>query len=275
MKAICGWYGISRQAHYQQVKRDERRAEQAEEVIAMVQEKRRKHPRMGGRKLLHELRPKLAAAGIEMGRDRFFDLLRQAGLLVPHRRSGRRTTWAGGWFSQNLLAETVLTGPNQAWVSDITYVETEDGFGYLCLITDAFSRCIVGFDFSRSLAVEGVQRALKMALHQAGPRLEETIFHSDHGIQYTCHAFRKQLADNQMRSSMGQVGNCYDNALAERVNGILKQEYALGGRFVNFRQAHRAVREAIWLYNHERPHLSLGYNKPINVHHHVAVMAHS
>lgn len=266
MTVICGWYGISRQAHYQQMRRDGVRTAQEQQVLELVCQKRQKHPRLGTRKLLHELRTTLTALGIGLGRDRLFDLLRRAGLLIGRRRNRRRTTWSGAWHSPNLLQEVTVTAPNQAWVSDITYVETEQRFGYLCLVMDLYSRYILGYDFCDSLAVEGAQRALAMAVAQVGGATADTILHSDHGIQYTCHAFRQDLDGHLMRSSMGQVGNCYENAHAERLNGILKQEYALGQRFVDLAQAQRAVQEAVWLYNHERPHLSLRYHKPVHVH---------
>jgi transposase InsO family protein len=262
MESLCSWYGISRQAHYRQRERDKVQQKQAEMVLEKVQEKRQKHPRMGGRKLLHELREWLQKAGLKIGRDRFFNLLRKAGLLVRSRRRVRRTTWPGDWRCGNLLPETVIERPNQVWVSDITYIETEVGFGYLSLVTDAFSRFIVGYDFSTTLTVEGAQTALTKAITRTGGETAGVIHHSDHGIQYTCKAYREELMDHDMRCSMGQVGNCYDNALAERVNGILKQEYALGECFTNLPQAARAVDEAVWLYNYERPHLSLDYRKP-------------
>jgi transposase InsO family protein len=263
---LTSWYGISRQAHYQQRERDKDHQKQEEMVVEKVQEKRQKHPRMGGRKLLHELREWLQKAGLKIGRDRFFDLLRKADLLVRPRRRGRRTTWPGKWWAENLLLETVIERPNQVWVSDITYIESEVAFGYLSLVTDAYSRFILGFDFSTSLAVEGALAALTMAITRAGGDTTGVIHHSDHGIQYTCNAYRQELTEHKMLCSMGQKGNCYDNALAERVNGILKQEYALGERFANLTQAERAVNEAVWLYNHERPHLSLNYQKPYEVH---------
>lgn len=236
-------------------------------MLELVREKRQKHPRMGGRKLLHELNAKLSDLGIRMGRDRFFDLLRRAGLLVRRRRRKHRTTWPGSWRTVNLLKDTMVLHPNQAWVSDITYVETEERYAYLFLVTDAFSRCILGYDISCSLSVDGAQRALAMAVTAANGASEGVIHHSDHGVQYTCHTYRDDLDNYSMNSSMGQVGNCYENALAERVNGILKIEYGLGDRFVSYSQASRAVDEAVWLYNNERPHLSLGYRKPKDVYH--------
>lgn len=265
MDQLCGWYGISRQAHYQQRARDKAWAQLEKQVVEMVQAIRQKHPRMGGRKLLHKLKKKMEQLAI--GRDRFFDLLRRAGLLVRPRRRGTRTTWPGNWRCENLLPETTIERPNQVWVSDITYIETEAGFGYLSLITDAYSRFIVGYDFSTSLAVEGAQAALAMAIMSADGAVAGVIHHSDRGIQYTCKAYRQDLAQQDMLCSMGQTGNCYDNALAERMNGIVKQEYALGECFADFQQASRAVDEAVWLYNHERPHLSLDYHVPFEVHH--------
>src|SRR5687768_15647739 len=267
MSAICGWYGISRQAHYQQVQR-EGAASQAEAIaIEWVLARRQRHPRMGGRKLRHELQPLLAQAGIHLGRDRFFDLLARHDLLLPVARQRRRTTWPGGWRCPNRLDNLLIDRVQQVWVCDITYLATQaDGFCYLCLVTDAFSRFIVGFDVATSLAVEGALRALDMAIAQAQAPLTGLIQHSDHGVQYTCAPYRDRLAQVGCLSSMGQVGNCYDNPQAERVNGILKLEYGLGDPLADIVHATAATTEAVWLYNHERPHLALAYHKPVDVH---------
>jgi transposase InsO family protein len=265
MKAIYDWLGISRQAYYQHQRRRVARQAMEKAVCEQVRQIRQRHPRMGTRKLWQELQPWLTAEGYKVGRDRLFDILRKHELLLKPHRPRRRTTWAGHWRCPNLLAEITVTRPNQAWVSDITYVETEPGFAYLCLVTDLFSRRIMGFDLSVSLAVEGALRALYMACRGAQGSLAGLIHHSDHGVQYTCHAYRQALAKRGMRSSMSEVGNCYDNAIAERINGILKLEYGLDNRFASLRQARQAVREAQWLYNHERPHLSLNYQKPHQV----------
>ena len=248
-------------------RRQAQRSEEAETIVAAVQKIRHQHRRMGTRKLWQELPAILEAQGITIGRDRLFDLLRTRNLLLTPVRRSYRTTWAGTWRCDNLLAAMAVTAPNQAWVSDITYLATEEGFRYLVLITDVFSRRIMGFDLSDSLAVEGLSRALDMALAQVPTLPPGLVFHSDHGIQYTCHAFRHQLAQRQIRSSMGDVGNCYDNALAERLNGILKLEYGLDGCFVSHRHALRAVQQAVYLYNVERPHLALNYQKPDHVYH--------
>ena len=222
---------------------------------------------MGGRKLYHELQQPMAALGITRGRDAFFDLLRAHNLLVPTKRSRRRTTRAGLWRCPNLLAEQEVLRVHQAWVGDITYLTCEQGFVYLALLTDAYSRFIVGYDVSSSLVAEGCLRALDAAIALT-PRtaLNGLIHHTDHGVQYTAWPYQERLQTWGMRPSMGEVGNCYENALAERMNGILKCEYGLDDLFVNYEQACKAVQEAIWLYNYERPHLALNYCKPVEIH---------
>ena len=266
MTTICTWFGVSRQAHYQKRQRQERTAERERQVLEKVQAVRQRHPHMGGRKLLYKLGPEMREEGLFLGRDRFFALLRRHDLLVKPVKRKRRTTWPGWWRCPNLLAGLAITQVNQVWVADITYLETEQGFCYLCLLTDAYSRRIVGYDLATSLSVEGSLRCLEMAIQQAASPLAGLIHHSDHGVQYTSHAYRDGLAEKGIRSSMGEVGNCYENALAERMNGILKLEYGLDGRFVDLDQARQAVREAVWLYNFERPHLALGYQVPAEFH---------
>lgn len=266
MKSVYHWVGVTRQATYQHRRRQAKRQGDEALIVAKVQKIRQRHPRLGTRKLLEVMQPWLRENGFKIGRDTLFELLRRQGMLLKPPRRKHRTTWAGKWRCRNLLAETVITGPNQAWVSDITYLETEEGFRYLSLITDVFSRRIMGYDLSDSLAVEGTVRALRRAVSRAKGQVQGLIHHSDHGIQYTCHAFRQQLEKYGMCQSMGEVGNCYDNALAERMNGILKLEYGLEDLFVSTRQAKRAVREAVWLYNNERPHLALNYQIPHFVH---------
>lgn len=266
MDDLCGWFGISRQAHYAQRQRDAWRQQEAEQVLAWVRDLRQRHPRMGGRKLLHSLQPQLEAADISLGRDRFFDLLAQHDLLLAQPRQARRTTWSGFWRCPNLLVDALLTQPGQAWVCDITYLETRDGFCYLALVTDAFSRCVLGFDVSASLAVEGALRALDMALEHNTWPLDALIHHSDHGVQYTCQRYRERLLACGIRSSMGEVGNCYDNAIAERINGILKLEYGLDQCLIDLKHAQFSTQQAVWLYNHERPHWALQLQTPACVH---------
>lgn len=221
---------------------------------------------MGVRKLYHELQAPMAALAIRRGRDGLFALLRQHDLLVPVKRSRRRTTRAGLWHCTNLLHDLQVERVNQVWVADITYITTEEGFVYLALLTDAWSRFIVGHDLSSSLAAEGSLRALTAAMDRTDPAaLNGLIHHSDHGVQYTTWPYIDRLRTAGMRPSMGQVGNCYENAMAERVNGILKGEYGLDHLFRHDSDARTAVQEAITLYNYERPHLALDYAKPAQV----------
>jgi transposase InsO family protein len=263
----CRWFGINRQAYYQARQAELQRSAEDALVLELVRGIRQRHPRMGVRKLYHELQEPLAALGITRGRDRLFTLLRQHHLLVPIKRNQRRTTRSGLWHHPNLLPELTLERVHQLWVGDITYLLTEQGFLYLALLTDAFSRFIVGYDLSTSLAHEGCLRALNQAIAQAhSDHLSALIHHTDHGVQYSSWPYLDRLQTVGIRPSMGAVGNCYDNALAERMNGILKIEYGLDDLFVDSSTALQAVEEAIWLYNFERPHTSLNMAKPAQIH---------
>lgn len=257
---------MSRQAYYQQRQRQQRQVSQAAAILAQVRVLRQGHPRMGCRKVWHRLQPWLAQQGYQMGRDRLFALLRAHDLLIRPKRRRPRTTWAGHWRCENLLAEATLTGPDQAYVSDITYIDTEHSFAYLTLITDAYSRFIVGHAVSDTLASAGSLLALEQALDQRPVGAGAFIHHSDRGLQFTDHRYRDRLRQAGGCSSMGAKGDCYDNALAERMNGTIKLEYGLDGCFRDLDQVRRAVREGVWLYNHQRPHLALDYRTPADIH---------
>jgi len=246
-------------------KRRQAEKKQAQEVLQDVRAERQKHPRLGVRKLLYKLQSSWLARGIRMGRDKLFALLRLHGLLVKRKRKGSRTTFPGGIRSENLLENREITAPDQAYVADITYLETEEGFRYLALVTDLYSRKIVGWNLSASLSLEGALGAMKQALRQRLQRLPGLIHHSDHGVQYASRDYQALLTRHGIRTSMGRVGNAYDNAVAERVNGILKLEYLLDQRFPDEQTARKAVQQAIHLYNTDRPHLSLQYRTPEQV----------
>lgn len=264
---IVAYFGISRQAHHQQLQRWRKRQGEEAIIVSLVQAIRQQHPRMGGKKVWHKLQSPLSEKGIQVGRDRFFAILKANDLLIPIKRRKTRTTRSGLYRCPNRLPETTIDKPLTVWVADITYLTLETGFAYLALLTDAFSRFIVGFDLSCSLAVEGAERSLKQAVSQSPkPSLVGLVHHSDHGVQYTAHIYRQCLEKYQILASMGEVGNCYENALAERVNGILKLEYGLDRLFVNVAQASLAVTQAVRLYNYDRPHLSLNYATPADVH---------
>lgn len=265
IEALCRAHGISRQAYYQGRVRAQARTQRHEEALKVVRAERRVLPRLGTRKLYHRHRE--AFRELKIGRDALFGLLREHDLLIARKRSRRRTTDSrhGLLTYQNLLQDHRPTGPEEVFVADITYVETLEGFRYAALITDAYSRKIVGYDLSASLSIEGSLRALKMALSSVDDA-RGLIHHSDRGVQYCSRAYVEELAVHGARVSMAQVGNPYENALAERVNGILKGEFFLDGLFVDEGQARLALAQAVWLYNERRPHLSLGYRTPSQVH---------
>lgn len=258
---------MTRQNYYKQ--RKERQLKQVDEelVLSLVRSQRAVHPRLGGRKLLHLIGLELAEADAGMGRDRLFGLLRRHDLLIERRARSARTTDSRHRFRvyQNLLKGRAIQGPHEALVSDITYIRTEEGFLYLSHIMDSFSRAVVGRDCSDTLEREGALRALEQALKQL-PAGRETIHHSDRGSQYCCQEYVEQLQAVGVAISMTQENHCYENAQSERLNGILKQEYGLGGTFKSKIEAKQAVAEAIDLYNWRRPHGSLRYAVPMDVH---------
>jgi transposase InsO family protein len=258
---------MSRQNYYHQ--RQVRAREQVDEslVADLVRQERQRQPRLGGRKLWRLLEQEFLAAGISLGRDRFFGVLRRQGLLIPRRKGHCRTTDSRHGFRVygNLAAGRVLTGPHELLVSDITYVRTQEGFMYLALVMDAYSRKIVGYDCSDSLEAEGARRALRRALAQL-PAGVPTMHHSDRGTQYCCWEYVGLLERAGVSISMTQQQHCYENAKAERLNGILKQEYGLGETLPTKAQALLLVRQAVELYNGHRPHTALGYATPEQVH---------
>jgi transposase InsO family protein len=220
---------------------------------------------MGGKKLYYLLKD--LSQTLHVGRDKFYDILRSSNLLVEKKTSGTRTTNSYHRFHvyKNELSKVKITSPNQSWCSDITYIRTEKGFKYLFLLTDSCSRKIVGWELSENLSLEGGIRALKKALKQCKDP-EGVIHHSDRGIQYCSNEYTKILCKEKMIISMTEENHCYENAMAERVNGILKDEYLLDSTFKDFRIATKACSEAIELYNNKRPHWSLGLKTPEEVH---------
>ena len=236
-------------------------------MLRRVKTIRQEHVKLGTRKLYHELYEELRQYGRGFGRDKFFDLLRDNDLLVKRKRRYTVTTQSNHPFykHKNQLAVASITAPHQAWVSDITYLRTRQGFAYLSLVTDVYSRKIVGWHVDASLGVDGTIKAVKQAIGQS-KNTRGLIHHSDRGIQYCCYAYTDILKKKGIQVSMGEAGNCYDNAMAERVNGILKDEYLLDAEFPNLQYAAKATREAVYLYNHKRPHWSLNLKKPAEVH---------
>lgn len=258
---------MTRQNYYKTHNRRQRQLIDESFILELVRQERCVQPFLGGRKLFHMLRDEFHSAGVLLGRDRFFALLGRYGLLIERRSACPRTTYSNHSFRvfKNLLKDITLTGPNQAFVSDITYLRTDEGFMYLALVMDAYSRAIVGYDCSDSLESQGALRALSMALRKL-PAGSDAIHHSDRGCQYCSGAYVGKLERKGLRVSMTEANHCYENGQAERLNGILKQEYGLGGRFLRKCDALRSVSEAVKLYNYRRPHQSLGYRCPMEVH---------
>jgi len=265
--ALCSLLGYTRQAYYQHKKQLEKESLQHDLLIDQVIKIRKTQKRLGGRKLLYKLEPFMVEHQISMGRDAFFDLLSERCMLVRKRKRRKPiTTFSDHWMRKypNLIEGFYPTAPNQLWVSDITYIVVGEGFAYLSLITDAYSRKIVGFYLSVDLSAEGCIRALNMALSN-NPDLGRLIHHSDRGSQYCCSDYVGILNENFIRISMTQNGDPKENAIAERVNGILKDEL-LEKIYSNYGQAVKGISVAISIYNHQRPHGSIDYLTPIEAH---------
>lgn len=227
-------------------------------------------PRIGTRKLKSILDSSLEQHGIEMGRDKLFDLLSEYGMLVRKRKKRKAiTTDSDHPFRKypNLIRGIIIIRPNQLWVSDITYIALINSFCYLSLITDAYSRKIVGYCLYPTLEGIGPLTALKMALLTIEPAMgNKLIHHSDRGLQYCCKSYTDLLQGNSITISMTEKGDPYENAIAERMNGILKSEFFLNRTFKNYDEALDAVRSSILIYNEQRPHGSCDYLTPAAAH---------
>jgi putative transposase len=260
---------ISRQAYYQHNQRQDARQLCDQRVAEFVREKRIRQPRLGTRKL-HYLLQQQPLQALQVGRDRLFDILREQRLLVMRRRAYHKTTQSHHRFHRhpNLLKpgleQVVAQGPEQVWVADITYLPTAEGAAYLSLVTDAYSRKIVGYHVHAGLQTSSVEQALRMAVKQRKTQ-NALVHHSDRGIQYCSHAYQRLHAQHGIQCSMTDGYDCYQNALAERVNGILKGELLLS-RPHDLAQARQMVKESVSIYNSERPHLALKYKTPDVVH---------
>jgi putative transposase len=258
---------MSRQSYYKTRRARTRRAVDEDLVVQLVLRERRLQPRLGVRKLHEILSAELCELGISIGRDRLFEILRSRDLLVKPLPKAPHTTDSKHSLPvfRNLISEIVPTGPNQLWASDLTYIRTREGFEYLSLIMDLYSRKVVGYHCGEDLSTAGCLEALDQALFDL-PDDSGLIHHSDRGCQYCSHEYVGRLREHGISVSMTEENHCAENATAERLNGILKQEYALGCEFQNRRQARAAVAQAVMLYNNRRPHFSLGLQTPSAVH---------
>ena len=236
-------------------------------ILSLARDARVDFPRMGATKLRIYLQPKFEMMNIDIGRDAFAGLLADNHMLVKRKRSKRKTTFSHHRFYKypNMVREYTPTAPNQLWVSDITYIEVGYGFVYLSLITDAYSRKIMGWDLSRDLSSAGALRALRKAL-RALPAGRSLIHHSDRGSQYCSAAYVKELEKRNVLISMTESGDPLENAIAERVNGILKSEWLNKRQLKSWDDALTFVEKIIDLYNNERPHQSISFLTPESVH---------
>lgn len=259
--STCQLLGYARSSYYKQVKQVQAKRISHAHILEHVYSIRQEMPKIGGRKLHYLLRQTLLKSGnAELGRDRLFNLLRENNLLVERKKKYAITTNSNHPFKiyKNLIIKEVVNHADQIWVSDITYIRTKQGFSYLSLITDLYSRKIVGYHASDSLELIGCVKALDMAFKNGKP----TIHHSDRGSQYCSHQYTKMLKKHNVKISMTENGNCYENAVAERMNGILKQEFNLNATFNDLKHVRKAVDQAVKVYNSKRPNWSLKLKTP-------------
>ena len=259
---------MTRQNYYGRRRHRQRRKIDAELVVQRVLAERREQPSLGTRKLHVLLQRDLKAAGVKLGRDRLFEVLREKGLLVKRYRSEFPATTDSTHYLPtfgNRFKGLEITRPHQAWVGDLTYVRTDEGYLYLSLLTDAYSRKIVGYHCADTLESTGCLEALQRALAGLPPQAKP-IHHTDRGIQYCCHQYVNCLQSHGLEISMTEKNHCAENAMAERMNGILKAEYGVGRKFPTKALARRAVEQSVQLYNTRRPHTALGYRFPEEVH---------
>ena len=262
---FCSLFGISEQAYYKKIKADQKNVHIREQAKKSVLELRRQMPKLGTRKL-HYL---LKSNGIEVGRDQLFSWLRSQGLLIYKKRRYTVTTNSKHWMRKysNIIKGLTISRPEQVWVADITYLDTaEDGNVYLHLVTDAYSKQIMGYELCNNMEAASTLKALEMAVGGRKYKDQPLIHHSDRGLQYCSKLYIECLKNNNVDVSMTENGSPYDNAVAERVNGILKDEFGLAEQLDNHSEALLQVKESIHAYNHLRPHLSCNMLTPDQMH---------
>lgn len=267
---LCSWFGVTRQAYYQNTWKAIDTSIEEELVIQQIKAIRKNHRRMGTRKLYKKIHPFMLEHGIKMGRDALFNLVSANHLQVRKRKRRIQTTQSFHWLRKypNLIRDFIPTAPNQLWVSDITYWKINtDKHLYISFITDAFSHKIVGYHVAQTLeAIESI-KALKMALSTLNPNLKyQLIHHSDRGIQYCSKDYVKLLQDYQLQISMTENGDPLENAIAERINGIIKDEYLYDYQVNSVKEARDLLKEVVELYNTDRPHMSIGNLTPNQIH---------
>ncbi|MGZ3874316.1 MAG: IS3 family transposase [Mucilaginibacter sp.] len=265
---LCGLFGKTRHAHYDHLWRSQNDSMKEEIILQLVYEIRKSLPRLGTRKMLFLLQPQLASHNIAVGRDYLFDLFEAHKLLIRQRKRKVFTTDSRHWMHKyaNLVKGLDIIRPEQLWVSDITYIRVQNQWGYLSLITDAFSRKIMGYSFRLDMLALGPIAALQMALDNRSYSGQTLSHHSDRGAQYCCKDYVELLDREAISISMTERGDPYENALAERMNGIIKGEFNLYSSSVNFEQTYQKIAISIKAYNEVRPHGSCDYLTPCQAH---------
>ena len=259
--------GISRQAIYKQKQRMDKEQEIRNQIVEFINAERRLHKYMGSIKLYGLTKLKVISSGIKCGRDKFIEIMREERLLVKKKKNYTKTTDSNHRYHKypNLIKETEISRPEQVYVLDITYIHVDNEHMYLFLCTDAYSKRIMGYYLSEDMKVSSAEKALKMAIENSN-NPNGIIHHSDRGLQY-CHPNYTTYAENNgMIMSMTTKHDPYENAIAERVNGILKNEYGIGDGYPDTKTAKADVARVIWIYNNRRPHMSCGMLTPIQAH---------
>lgn len=262
---MCRLFGYTKQAYYKRLNKEI--SIDYQQVKSLVMGVRSQLPRSGGRKIYHMISDELAAKGIKIGRDKLFDYLRSEHLLVPNRKKYHKTTNSRHWMRKypNSIKDVKINRPEQVWVADITYLQVKKKHYYLHLITDAYSKRIVGFELANNMQASTTLKALNKAISERVYQ-EKLTHHSDRGLQYCSSIYTQVLTKNNIKISMTQESDPYENAVAERVNGILKSEFGLDNIFESYELLDLQVSQAIALYNQLRPHMSIGLLTPNNAH---------
>ena len=262
----CTLFGIDRQVYYRKIKRRLIKQDKAVLVVKMIIEIRSQMPRIGSKKLYYLLNQDLKK--LKIGRDKFIDILRANHLLIVPKRSYHVTTNSHHRFRKykNQLLDLQINKPEQVWVSDITYIGKREKPCYLSLITDAYSKKIVGYNVSDNLNTESSLIALKLAVKQRRNKEMPLIHHSDRGLQYCSNEYQKILNENDIKPSMTQNSDPYENAVAERINGILKQEFHIDKHNKDLPIMKQIIKETVAIYNEKRPHLSNHMLTPNQMH---------
>ncbi len=269
---MCRQFGYSKQAYYKHVNHIEKNAVVEDVVVGLIKKKREIWKRGSGRNLHQSLKKEFKEQQIKLGRDKFFDVLRQNDLLIKPKRVRAKTTCSYHHFNkyQNLIEAASTKRCNEIWVSDITYIwlKEQDKFCYLNLITDLHSRKIVGHCVYEDLSVKGSIIALQQALQQRKDKTLSLIHHSDRGVQYCCHAYVQLLQKNKVQISMTQSGDPLENAVAERINRTIKEEFTDDREmhFCSIESAKVSINNFVNFYNENRPHRSVNWHTPNEAH---------